>query len=110
MAQEDEEVEITKGGRGFHNKTVDGRNDASRPGLLQTGKANDFGLRNEKSVLADALEGKRARSAGGPSPCISLHRQSSFRRRLRQASVGQPIARRTSMFDVDRRLNRTAEA
>ena len=47
MAQEDEEVEITKGGRGFHNKTVDGRNDASRPGLLQTGKANDFGLRNE---------------------------------------------------------------
>ena len=33
---EDEEVEITKGGREFHNKTVDGRNDASRRDLLQS--------------------------------------------------------------------------
>ena len=44
---EDEEVEITKGGSEFHNKTVDGRNDASRRDLLQTGKAKDFGLRKE---------------------------------------------------------------
>ena len=44
---DDKEVEITKGSREFHNKTVDGRNDASRRDLLQTGKAKDFGLRNE---------------------------------------------------------------
>ena len=47
MGQEDEEVEMTKGGREFHNKTVDGRNDASRRDLLRTGKAKDFGLRKE---------------------------------------------------------------
>ena len=44
---EDEEVEITNGGREFHNKTVDGRNDTSLRDLLQTGKAKDFGLQKE---------------------------------------------------------------
>ena len=50
MGQEDEEVEMTKGGREFQNKTVDGRNNASQPGLLQTGESQ--GLWVAKRVIS----------------------------------------------------------
>ena len=84
---------------------MDGRKDFRRWTVRQWGAARDKGFRRQYWVRVDAGDTWSLRF-GGPLPWRRSQSRSNFWRRRRQAKVGQPIFRRTSVLWHDRLLKR----
>ena len=100
-----EKQETAEDGKESKSVTVNGRKDFRRWTVRQWGAARDKGFRRQYWVRVDAGDTWSLRF-GAPLPWRRSLTQSrsNFWRRRRQAKVGQPIVRRTSVLWHDRLL------